>query len=349
MTPLEKIIREHIDQTGPIRLDRFMEFCLTHPDYGYYSQANAIGGASNSGDFITAPEVSQMFGEMLAVWIMSTWQALGQPERLGLIELGPGRGTMLADILSALKNQPALMSGLQLHVLDSNPTRWREKLSNHAVNHITRLDQLQTDVPLIAIGNEFFDALPVRQFVRIGEGAEAQWGETHIYADAENLGLCQTITALPAILDDDISASLEIVEHCAMAGFFVDILASTLRQNRGAALFLDYGYHHQPGQSTLQAVRGHEKVDPLSEPGRTDLTSLVNFGMLQAAARASGCQVSDITNQGDFLRALGIDQRSVDLARANPDRAAEIGRQLHQLTADEEMGVLFKALSFWYI
>lgn len=348
-TPLEQILREQIDHLGPIRLDRFMDLCLTHPEHGYYSQASAIGGDSNQGDFITAPEVSQMFGEMIAVWIMSTWQALDQPDQLQLVELGPGRGTMMSDIMSVLKNQSALMSGLKLFVMDASETRWRDKLSSYHVTPLTDLQELDTSAPMIVIGNEFFDALPVRQFVRIGEGQDAQWGETHVYASDEGLGLCQTITALPAMLADEQALELEVLEHCAAAGFIVDTLAAKLREARGAALFLDYGYHHSPGQSTLQAVRGHEKVDPLSQPGETDLTTLVNFGMLKDAARAAGCQVSDITNQGDFLRALGIDQRSVDLAKANPDRAKEIGGQLHRLTADEEMGVLFKALSFWHI
>jgi len=349
MTPLERILREQIDQMGPIRLDRFMDLCLTHPDHGYYSQASAIGGDSNQGDFVTAPEVSQMFGEMIAVWIVSTWQALGQPERLNLIELGPGRGTMLADIMSVLKGQTALMAGLKLFVLDASDTRWREKLATYDVTPLNDLQDLDTNAPMIVIGNEFFDALPVRQFVRIGDDENAQWGETHVYAADDGLGLCQTITALPSMLADEKALELEVLEHCAAAGFIVDTLAAKLREARGGALFLDYGYHHSPGQSTLQAVRDHQKVDPLSEPGETDLTTLVNFGMLRDAARAAGCHVSDITNQGDFLRALGIDQRSVDLATANPARAKEIGGQLHRLTADEEMGVLFKALSFWHI
>ena len=200
--------------------------------------------------------------------------------------------------------------------MDASETRWRDKLSSYDVTPLNDLEDLDTSIPMVAIGNEFFDALPVRQFVRIGEGQDAQWGETHIYASDEGWACAKPIQR-PAMLADEQTLELEVLEHCAAAGFIVDTLAAKLREARGAALFLDYGYHHSPGQSTLQAVRGHEKVDPLSQPGETDLTTLVNFGMLKDAARAAGCQVSDITNQGDFLRALGIDQRSVDLAKAN--------------------------------
>ena len=172
-----------------------MDLCLTHPEHGYYSQASAIGGDSNQ-DFITAPEVSQMFGEMIAVWIMSTWQALNQPDQLQLVELGPGRGTMMSDIMSVLKNQSALMSGLKLFVMDASETRWRDKLSSYDVTPLNDLEDLDTSIPMVVIGNEFFDALPVRQFVRIGEGQRLN-GAKHTSMRRMKVGLCQTITALP--------------------------------------------------------------------------------------------------------------------------------------------------------
>ena len=175
-TPLEQILREQIDHLGPIRLDRFMDLCLTHPEHGYYSQASAIGGDSNQGDFITAPEVSQMFGEMIAVWIMSTWQALNQPDQLQLVELGPGRGHHDVRYHECLKKPVSLMSGLKLFVMDASETRWRDKLSSYDVTPLNDLEDLDTSIPMVVIGNEFFDALPVRQFVRIGEGPRGSMG-----------------------------------------------------------------------------------------------------------------------------------------------------------------------------
>lgn len=361
-TPLEEVLFEQIEAGGPIRLDHYMDLCLSHPEHGYYAQHQAIGGAQDSdkpGDFITAPEVSQMFGEMLAVWVVSTWSALGSPGQLNLIELGPGRGTLMADMLSVLKNQSELMAGLNLYVVDVNAQRWQEKLGDYQVKRIDTLEDLDNQSPTIVVGNEFLDALPIRQFLRMGEvqeGAEKaqpSWAETYVYHHKDegpgkgpgHLALCQSLAALPGGLK--VADDIEVFELNSQASRWADQIAARIKACGGAGLFIDYGYYHAPGQSTLQALRQHQSVDPLSTPGKADITALVDFSMLKAAATAGGCVVSDIVPQADFLRALGIDQRSADLARANPERAVELGQQLHRLTADDQMGQLFKAFSFW--
>ena len=339
MTPLGDLLIRRISQSGPITLADYMADCLMHPTFGYYATRDPFG---QGGDFTTAPEISQMFGELLGLCLAQSWLDQGAPAAFTLAELGPGRGTLMADVLRATARVPGFHTAARLHLVETSPTlraRQRATLGDHPV---TWLDQTQElpDAPLYLLANEFFDALPIRQFTRTPQG----WSETMIGVtnDALTLGRAApaTIPALTHRLAD--TAPGDIVELCPAAPAIMQTLSDRITRHGGAALILDYGDWHSKGD-TFQALKAHRFTDPLADPGEADLTAHVDF----AALAAHTAQYAYAT-QGALLTALGIHTRAAQLAqRLTGDPLTQHLAATRRLTAPEEMGQLFKALAVY--
>ncbi len=344
MSPLERIIRGIIASQGPISLAAYMELALQHPDYGYYSVRKPIG---RTGDFITAPEVSQLFGEMLGVWCVEAWRKLGQPDPFALVELGPGRGTMMRDLLRATANVKGFHDAIELFLFESN-TAMRDELQGNLGAFVPRylkaFDEIPA-MPMLVIANEFLDALPVRQFERTFTG----WCERMVGEENKELALVLRPLAkaehhlIPPALQDAVPGVF--FEFSPKAQALVKDLAACLSKRSGAALMVDYGYVAPSGSPTVQAVSKHAFADILAKPGEVDLTAHVDFTSMAEAAREAGCSVSAVVGQGEFLKNCGIDIRADILKkRANEAQAADIDAALHRLTDEAQMGTLFKVM-----
>jgi SAM-dependent MidA family methyltransferase len=341
-TPLFAILRDEILATGPIPLARYMDLCLGHPLHGYYRTRDPLGA---SGDFVTAPEISQMFGELVGIWIAAAWGALGAPAPLALVELGPGRGTLMQDALRALaRAAPTLRPAL--HLVETSPplrAAQAERLSAHAPTWHEGIATLPPG-PAIVVANEFFDALPVRQFQRTPRG----WCERCVGLAPDGERLAFGLAAEP---DPRIDAQAPVGVTLTLPGAALDTvrdLARRLVREHGALLAIDYG-HARPGfGDSLQAVAGHRFVDPLGAPGEADLTTHVDFSALARAAAGEGARVHGPVDQRDFLQALGLRERAERLsAGATPQQAVRIAAAVTRLTdpARRGMGSLFKAMA----
>jgi SAM-dependent MidA family methyltransferase len=326
-----------ITAEGPITVERYMELCLAH----YYAGRDPLGAA---GDFTTAPEISQMFGELIGLWGAALWQAMGSPTPFRLIELGPGRGTLMADALRATARVPGLREAVQVHLVETSPAlreRQRGALapSGVAVHWHETVEEVPTG-PAIAIANEFFDALPIQQY----EATERGWCERRVALDGE--GLRFVVQADP---DPTVDAPLRpgaVVERNRATAGIVRTLAARFVGQGGALLAIDYGYWGPAFGDTLQALRAHAFTDPLEEPGEADLTAHVDFREIARAAAEMGAAVHGPVSQGDFLRALGIELRASALkARATPVQAEAVETALLRLTDSAGMGELFKVLA----
>ncbi|GLK56356.1 NADH dehydrogenase [ubiquinone] 1 alpha subcomplex assembly factor 7 [Methylopila capsulata] len=401
MTPLGREIAETIAQDGPITVERYMALCLGHPSHGYYATRDPFGAG---GDFVTAPEISQMFGELVGLWCAEVWRRMGEPARVQLIELGPGRGTLMADALRAAKAVLGFRDALDVTLVETSPTLreiQREKLAATGVPirwASTIEDALRgpspckgeggpapagsggvgaaerstseappdlgfaeatlptpaarggliapsatgASLPVLVLANEFFDALPIRQFVR----TEAGWRERMV-------GLVDG--ALAFGLASEPPAGLPLPSR--PTGFVLELnpqgvaiatrLGAHLAIHGGAALALDYGEGHSAGD-TLQAMRRHGFVDPLAEPGAADLTAQVDFGALARAVRAAGATTMALLPQADLLERLGLHARAAQLTRnATPAQAEAVEAAVRRLTdrSPSGMGALFKALA----
>ncbi len=344
MTPLGRAIAEEIAQEGPISVERYMRLALSHPLHGYYASRDPFGA---SGDFITAPEISQMFGELIGLWAADCWSRMGRPERLRLVELGPGRGTLTADALRATRLVPDFRSALSLDLVETSlklRRRQEEVLARHEVP-IAWHDRFE-DVPagpLIVIANEFFDALPIRQFARGGKA----WHERLVGVDDKGaLAFGLAARSEPSL---DCAAPEGAVVEISPEGLrLAHDVAERVTANGGAALVIDYGHAERGFGDTLQAVRRHAFADPLAEPGEADLTAHVDFAALGDAARRAGAASHGPVAQGDFLRALGIEARAQTLkTKATAAQMAGIDAALARLTGagGGEMGALFKAIA----
>lgn len=339
---LGDLIDMQIRQQGPMSLATYMGLCLTHPTRGYYRKADPLGAG---GDFITAPEISQTFGEMIGAWIADLFLQMGLPDKFTLLELGPGRGTLLSDALRVATRATGLAQALDLKLYETNPVltaMQREKLAAYSPDWIEDVEALGSS-PLIIIANEFFDALPVRQFVR----REGKWYERSVgLADGQRvLGLSPTPYEEALIGEAFASArDGEVAEIGLAAQQFMGQLCRLLAPRGGALLAIDYGYEHtQPGE-TLQALSRHAPVDPLAQPGAADLTTHVDFEALGRAGRMAGLTVHPIVTQGRFLTSLGLAERHSALAAANPEKAASLASAFDRLTGADQMGELFKVL-----
>ena len=347
MTALEREIVELISHEGPITVARYMGLCLGHPAHGYYVTRNPFGPR---GDFVTAPEISQMFGELIGLWCAEVWRQMGSPARVLLVELGPGRGTLMKDMLRAAKAVPEFRAALDVVLVETSPTLRDVQAGTLAETAVpprwtaTVEEALSTPAPALVVANEFFDALAVRQFVR----TEAGWRERLVGLSAERslaFGLAPEAPRDVRLPESPAGAVLEICPDAAVIGARI---ARHVAAHGGAALAIDYGAG-AAGGDTLQAVRAHRYVDPLCAPGEADLTAHVDFGALARAAAAAGASVMELLPQGDFLERLGLPQRAAQLRRAATDeQRAAIETAAARLTdrAPTGMGALFKALGF---
>ena len=329
---LRKIIEDEIRAHGPIRLDRYMEICLSHPEYGYYTSQQPFG---RKGDFITAPEISQMFGELVGLWLIHMWQAQGAPERFALVELGPGRGTLMADILRVAAVMPAFLRAARVFLLESSPrlrVEQKERLGKFDIAHIDGLDDMP-DMPLYLVANEFFDALPIRQFVKNDFG----WQERLV---AEGLAFSLGKTRDMPDLDRRFRGieTGRIVETRKEAEAMSAVITKKITTRGGAAIIIDYGDYDGVGD-TFQAVKQHKMVDPFAGPGKADLTAHVRFGELVQNGVEPG-----FATQGEFLTRMGIDERRKVLEKAS---GKPLGLEQARLIGDDEMGNAFKVLAMW--
>ena len=343
---LARQIAARIRQTGPISLADYMADCLLHPDLGYYTRSDPLGAA---GDFTTAPEISQIFGELIGLALAQAWLDQGRPAPFTLAELGPGRGTLMADALRAARAAvPGFAAAARLVLVEASPALRKaqaERLAGQEPRWIDRVSDLPADAPLFLVANEFFDALPIRQFLRHGAG----WCERRVgLADGAlcfGLGPEGAQPALAHRLAD--TREGDLVEHCPAAAPITQEIAARIAGAGGAALIIDYGDWRSLGD-TLQALRAHRPADPLAEPGQADLTAHVDFEPLAQAATAAGARHSRLTPQGVFLERLGITQRARALARGLRGPALEDLIAAHRrLTHPEEMGNLFKVLGLF--
>jgi SAM-dependent MidA family methyltransferase len=345
MTPLETELRRVIAVDGPLDVAQYMALCLGHPLHGYYMARDPLG---RGGDFVTAPEVSQMFGELIGLWAVATWEAMGAPAAFKLIELGPGRGTLMADALRASKIVPRFHAALALHLVETSPrliARQRETLPALDLpiawhRHIEDVP----DGPAIVIANEFFDALPVHQAVRGSDG----WHLRMVGQIDNRLAFMAAPDPMPgfarvipeALREASFGALYEWRDDSVMTA-----LGKRLARDGGAALIIDYGHAESGLGDTLQAVRRHEFADPLDEPGLADLTAHVDFAALSHAAERAGARPYPLVTQGAFLHRLGILERARMLkAEATPPQIGDIDAAIARLTEPAQMGELFKVL-----
>ena len=330
----EQLISE-IAAARPATVADYMAAANSH----YYATRDPLGVA---GDFTTAPEISQMFGEMIGVWIADLWQRAGSPA-FRYVELGPGRGTLAVDALRVMARFGCTPAGIEM--VETSPTLRAAQLARlPSAGHHDEVDALPDDAPLVIIANEFFDALPIHQYVRAADG----WRERMV--ERRDGVLAPVAGDIPA--DDAIPASLHaqpegtIVETMPVSAAIMQRCAFRLARQGGAMLAIDYGYAGPAAGDTLQAVKAHRFVDPFADPGEVDLTAHVDFSTLAEAAQNAGVSVSLLTTQGEWLRRLGIDARAQSLATATPDRAEELKGQRDRLVEPLEMGDLFKAMAF---
>ncbi len=338
---LKARLKAEIAAAGPIDVAAFMTRCLHDPEDGYYATRPTLG---ERGDFITAPLVSQMFGELIGLWLVETWRGLGAPPRFVLAEGGPGDGALMADVLRAARLEPAFGAAAQLWLIEpSAPLRGfqAERLADTAPRWAASLAELPADAPLLLVANELLDCLPARQFQRTSRG----WAERVVGLDQHGeLAFGLRPTALPDAPEEAPVGT--VIERSAAQEAFAAELTERLITQGGAALLIDYGRAAPGPGDTLQALNRHQKVCPLASPGEADLTVHADFPAVLAAARGAGANAALLT-QSEFLRRLGIETRAAALQRARPDRAGTIARQLERLIAPDQMGELFKAAAIW--
>ena len=346
ITPLENVIRKQIAASGPMPVSRYMELCLTHPDYGYYLKQDPLG---RDGDFITAPEVSQMFGELIGLWAASVWAAMGSPSEVKFIELGPGRGSMMADMLRAIQILPQFYQAVTVHLVEPSPAlrdRQYDTLGN--AKHVEWYDLL-TDVPegsAIIFANEYFDVLPIHQVVKADDG----WHERMI--DVDDDIFIYTVAKEPTprfevLMPPHVRAAPNGAIYEWRPDTEIMDLARRVRDQGGAALIIDYGHLRSDAGDTFQAVTRHSFTNPLRNPGDADITAHVDFEALAKAAETLGARAHGPVEQGAFLNKLGIEQRSLTLMKSSShEESVSVAAALKRLTGKGRngMGQLFKVL-----
>ena len=346
---LEEILIERIGNDGPLSIADYMEQALSHPEHGYYMRRDPFGV---NGDFITAPEISQMFGELLGLWAGVSWLMAGSPSSVNLIELGPGRGTLMADMLHAAPLVEGFAEAIEVHMVETSPIL-------KAIQEQTLKDVAFSEPPLwhkaladvtegssIIIANEFFDALPIEQYFKAGD----YWCPRVVDVKPDGDGLCFVLLPpfdAPELPPGLINVESDVmVEVCPAALDITEDISRRITQYGGAALFIDYGHSQSAAGETLQALKNHKYHDPLVDPGEADLTAHVDFAALAQRVFASGARAIGPITQGDFLGALGISERAEALLEnANSEQAENISSALQRLTDVEEMGKLFKVMA----
>ncbi len=338
MNELADLLRQRIRRDGPIGIDIFMAEALGHPEHGYYMHRDPFGRA---GDFITAPETSQMFGELIGLWCIDTWQRMGAPADCLLIELGPGRGSLMSDALRAMAAVPGVRGSFNVHLVETSPhlRELQSKLiGNGRATWHSGIDQVPAGHPAFIIANEFFDALPVRQFVATEKG----WRERLIDADDDIFRPILGNEDGPSQDLPDVAPPGRILELSPARADMMASIAERIAGDGGAALIVDFAGNGD----TLQAVRGHEQVDRFADPGKADLAAAVDFASLAVIAAKTGALAHGPVGQGLFLMRLGIDQRADALLRAaSADQDAAIRTGYQRLVGDQAMGTLYQALA----
>jgi NADH dehydrogenase [ubiquinone] 1 alpha subcomplex assembly factor 7 len=339
-------IGRHIRKDGPISVAAFMAMALHDPQDGYYARHDPLGRA---GDFITAPEISQIFGELIGLWCADLWQRVGRPDPIILAELGPGRGTLMADLLRAAASVPAFRRALRLCLVEASPVLRAEQQRRLAAAEPRFVDGVEAlpQGPLLLLANEFLDALPIRQLVR----GHSEWAERLVGVDAEGrLAFAEgPPNPVLSLLVPNALRGLPpgtIVEICPAAAALAAALGERFAASTGAALFVDYGYFPSRPGPTLSALRHHQPVGVFDSPGDADLSAHVDFAAIADAARIAGAAVWGPMPQGRFLAALGAEARLAALsARASSEQQALLESGLRRLIDPAEMGTLFKAMA----
>jgi SAM-dependent MidA family methyltransferase len=347
MTRLKERIINLIEANGPISVADYMAFCLFDPEGGYYTNREPFGAA---GDFVTAPEISQMFGELVGVWLLAAWEAIGRPTPVTVAEIGPGRGTLMKDALRTLsKLDPGLVAGADIAMIETSPRLagiQRETLKATAarIRWHESIDALAPQ-PLLIVGNELFDAVPIRQYVR----ASGRWRERAVgLTEAGGLTFiagpgAPDLSLLPPGAENAPEGA--IVEFAPARTALMDTIAERIGSHGGAGLFFDYGYTSPALGDTLQALRKHRYEDVLASPGEADLTAHVDFAALASAALRHGLDIDTMT-QSDFLLAMGLLERAGRLgAKADPATRERISGEVERLAGPDQMGNLFKVLA----
>ncbi|WP_338720407.1 SAM-dependent methyltransferase [Devosia sp. XK-2] len=337
---LEQQIDLQISTSGPISVATYMGLCLTHPSKGYYRAAEPLGA---KGDFVTAPEISQMFGELIGFWLVNLWQQMDEPKSFTLLELGPGRGTLMADILRVACRAPGFRDALKLRLFETSPVLMAEQKAKLDVYDPKWLQNFESfdEGPLLIVANEFFDALPIRQFVCKPDG----WHERQIGLKDGKRAFGLSPTPIPPASMPDAVAGAEMdsmLEVCFGGAEVMRQLAQAIARQGGALLAVDYGYGTTQTGDTLQGVRRHAFADVLDTPGETDISAHVDFGALGNVARAAGLATQPLATQGEFLTRLGIGERAAALSGANPGSANDIRTAHDRLVNADQMGTLFK-------
>ena len=353
MNPLKAKILDRIREDGPITIGQYMQMALMDPEHGYYMRRDPLGAA---GDFITAPEISQIFGELIGLFFVQAWEDRGRPNRFHLVELGPGRGTLMADMLRAAKIRPEFLNAAEVTLIEASPVlrAVQEKtLSVRAPVPTLPLSGGEVRIrwgkglgeldggPAFLIANEFLDALPAEQLVRSNDG----WRARTIAAKGDTLAFALTDDLEHDDLGFPDAPKGSILEIGSEAVAAIRTIADRIVDLGGMALIIDYGHHKTALGDTFQAMKNHRYADPLAAPGEADLTFHVDFERLAATAIEAGAQVFGPTPQGSFLEHLGVRARAERLKHAVPQKAAEIDAALHRLTDPAAMGMLFKVMA----
>ncbi len=338
---LKQRLIEQIALEGPITVADYMNYCLFDPKDGYYATRPALGA---EGDFITAPMISQMFGEMIGVWIAEVWQAMGAPAAFYLVEIGGGDGTLMSDVLRVAARVEGLLDAADVVMVEpSEPLRALQQARIPQAKFLGQSTDLPDDRPLIIVANEVLDCLPARQFVKTDKG----WHERFV-------GVVDGDLAFGLVpVDKDVAPTYpaapgDMVEVSAAQGRFVRELALLIRRASGAVLLIDYGRDRSEPGDTLQALHRHGKRDPLEAPGQDDLTMWADFEMARKMAVVTRVKSSAIMSQAAFLSAMGIDARVASLVDKNPGQAGMLKRQYERLMAPGQMGELFKVFAMAY-
>ena len=348
ISPLQSEIRKLIKSSGPMPVWRYMELCLLHPQHGYYVSRDPLG---REGDFTTAPEVSQMFGELLGLWAASVWKAIGSPPALRLIELGPGRGTMMSDALRALRVLPPLYQSLSIHLVEINPVlREKQRATLSGIRNVSWHDNIDDvpEGPAVIFANEYFDVLPIHQAVK----RETGWHERVVNLDASDRLVfgagAEPIPRFEVLLPPLVRAAPVGAVFEWRPDSEIMKIATRVRDQDGAALIIDYGHLRSDAGDTFQAIARHSFTDPLKNPGQADVTAHVDFQALTRAAEDLGARVHGPITQGEFLKRLGIETRAVTLmGKATVEVSADISSALKRLTDSGRggMGSMFKAMA----
>jgi len=341
---MKKII-EILKKKKSIPLDKFIELALYDKTYGYYMKKNPLG---NKGDFTTSPLISNLFGEVISIWCVAFWEKLGKPKRILLVELGPGDGSLCADLLNSFKNFKEFYNCLKINLLEkseklikiqkgkikSDKVRWIKKISNKHYG------------PIIFLGNEFFDSLPIKQ-VYINKNI---FFERHVTLcknkkTIEFLNIRADKTLIKKIKNFKLNPSNNIIEYPVAAIKYLNIISNSIKKNNGGLLTFDYGYYKNKTFDTLQAVKKHKKTNIFLDPGSADITSLINFKLFLKILEQNNLKVEKITTQSEFLQKLGIvDRANIVSKNLSFKKKADVFYRLRRLIHSDEMGAIFKVM-----